>query len=192
LTLTLYADFACGYCRRLSPLLEELSARYRPDLRLVYLNLPHSEHELSLRLGLFAQAALSLGGPEAFWRVYDEIYPAQGELGDSQLTAIANAAGLPPAALIEASRKPALTPELEEIAEQAEEFGIDGTPTLLINGKRYDGLVPRATLARALAEEARYVRELARHGIPRSHIYDALCPTAPQSRPGNLYLPDGP
>jgi protein-disulfide isomerase len=182
-TLVFFGDFACQYCRQMVPIVADLAKRFPSDLRVVYKNLPHTDHPLSMRLARFAQEAFARGGSEAFWRVYDALFAIRGEPDDARLRSIAEAAGLVPAQLLAASRTEGLGSALEAIAKEAEALEVDGTPTIFVNGKRFDGVVARATLARRVTQESEFGRRLAERGVARARLYDVICPPPKPAEP---------
>ena len=177
-TLVFFGDFACEYCRQMVPIVAELEKK--SDLRVVYKSLPHTDHPPSVRLARFAQEAFARGGSDAFWRVYNALFAARGELDDARLRGIAEGAGLVPAQLLAASRTEGIGPALEAAAREAEALEIDGTPTIFVNGRRFDGVVGRAVLLRRVTQEVELGRQLAERGIARARLYDVICPPPPK------------
>ena len=78
--------------------------------------------------------------------MYDALFAARGELDDARLRSIAEGAGLVPAQLLAASRTRGNRLALEAASREAEALEIDGTPTIFVNGMRFDGVVGRAGL----------------------------------------------
>jgi protein-disulfide isomerase len=163
------------------PIVGELEKK--SDLRVVYKSLPHTDHPPSVRLARFAQEAFTRGGPEAFWHVYDALFAARGELDDARLRSIAEGAGLVPAQLLAASRTEGIGSALEAAAREAEALEIDGTPTIFVNGTRFDGVVGRAVLLRRVTQEAAIGRRLVERGIARARLYDVICPPPKPAEP---------
>jgi protein-disulfide isomerase len=176
-TMVFFADFACRYCRKMVPILTELARVHGSDVRLVYKSLPHPDDPESVRLARFAEAAFARGGSEAFFQVHDALYAAGDKrLDDAELRGIARAAGLVPAQLLGPSQEDGLGASLEAVAKEAEALEVDGTPTLFVNGQRFDGLVGRAALLGRVEQELELGRRLGERGIPRARLHDVICP----------------
>ena len=189
-TLVFFADFACQYCQKMVPVVAELAKRFPSDLRVIYKNLPHTDHPPSMRLARFAQEAFARGGSDAFWRVYDPLFALRGEPDDTRLRSIAEAAGLVPAQLLAASRTEGLGSALEAIANEAEALEVDGTPTIFVNGKRFDGVVGRVALARRVTQDSEFGRWLVERGVARARLYDVICPAPKPAEPVDPDEPD--
>src|SRR5207244_3774470 len=57
-TMVEFADFQCGFCRKVEPVLAELAGQYGEDLRLVFRHLPLGNNPESR---LIAEAAMAAG-----------------------------------------------------------------------------------------------------------------------------------
>jgi protein-disulfide isomerase len=78
--------------------------------------------------------------------------------------------------------------EIEADLDLAEDFELEGTPHLFVNGRRLEGMQPRARLERVIDEELRRARGLEQAGAPPASIYEAavaggMSPWQPRSKP---------
>lgn len=131
-TLVEYGDVECPYCRSLEPDLRTLLDE-RADVRLVFRHFPLvavHPHAYSAALALEAAAEHDL-----FWPLHDLLLRPDAPLGRAALTGYATQLGLPAEAI--------LRPESERfdarVREQFEggvDSGVEGTPTLFVNGVR--------------------------------------------------------
>jgi protein-disulfide isomerase len=136
-TLLEYGDFECPYCGTAYPVLKEVQRRMGKSLRFVFRNFPLAEmHPHALLAAEAAEAAAAQG---QFWPMHDLLFEHQEALGLVHLLAYAKKLQLD---------VPRFTKDLETHAFRArveEEFrggirsGVNGTPSLFINGVRYDG-----------------------------------------------------
>src|SRR5690606_11401955 len=90
-TVVVFSDFECPYCRDAAPALARVLAS-RP-VRLYFRHLPLPFHERAALAAEAAEEARAQGGDPAFWRYHDALFES-GELGESALVAHATRLGL--------------------------------------------------------------------------------------------------
>jgi protein-disulfide isomerase len=96
-------------------------------------------------------------GPAKYFQVVDGVYRAQAEIaqaGDAYtpLVRIAKEAGLTEEQFNACLQDKAQIDALQAREKRAEEDGVNGTPTFLINGKKIDGELTLAAMAAAIAK----------------------------------------
>ncbi|QIB35747.1 DsbA family protein [Ancylobacter pratisalsi] len=135
-TLVEYGDYECPYCGQEYPILKEVLRRLGGQVRLVFRNFPITEsHPHAAHAAAFAEAVAAIG---RFWEAHDLLYEHQATLDDASLAGFARVIGLPRADLDDALNG-------RHDAKIRQDFiggirsGVNGTPTLFINGLRYDG-----------------------------------------------------
>jgi len=135
-TLVEYGDYECPYCGEAYPLLKAVQAALGERLRFVFRNFPLAQmHPHALRAAQFAEAAAAQG---KFWETHDMLYEHQDALSDHDLAGYAHELGLPNTSFGEAvSGK--YDARIEADFSGGVRSGVNGTPTLFINGQRYDG-----------------------------------------------------
>ncbi|MFG1698906.1 Na+/H+ antiporter NhaA [Nonomuraea sp. NPDC049309] len=130
-TIVEYADFECPYCGRLQPILEEI-LRQNPDVRLVFRHFPlRTLHPRAAPAAIVAEAAADQG---RFWEMHDILYSNQRFLTDADLERYAAQLGVEPWADV-----PRHVARIAVDEESGQASGVRGTPTLFINGVRYEG-----------------------------------------------------
>ena len=92
---------------------------------------PHSEHA--------AEAAEAAGAQANFWGMHDLLFENQSALEDEDLAAYAGELGLDEKRLIREVTSTAYARRIREDFRDGVRAGVNGTPTLFINGQRYDG-----------------------------------------------------
>lgn len=135
----------CGHCARFAPQLEAWKRTQRPDVRLAYSPLPRSPND-ALSRGFFATRASG-----SLARVHGALFVAIHETQAvpmkptiDELAAWYGQQGLDAARLKAAMEAPALADQLAAARQFALRSGVEGTPTLVIDG-RYRILVPNAS-----------------------------------------------
>lgn len=157
-TLIEYGDFECPHCGRAYPVLKRVKSRLGSRLRFVFRHFPigdihpHAEHAAEA-----AESASARGGQRAFWAMHDLIFEHQNALDDSSLASYAAEAGVNGDAVLVDLREGRYSEQIRQGFISGARAGVNGTPTLFIDGIRYDGPRDEETLVAALelvAEEA--------------------------------------
>lgn len=146
--LTEYSDFQCPYCREVQTTVKGILREYPSEVRLIFKHLPLEIHPMAFRS---AQAAFCAGKQDAFWKFHDGLF--QADLSPEALNKLAQDLALD----LPQFEQCLLTPEsrtaiLNNLAE-AQQLGINSTPTFLINGKLFRGAVSFAELKGAIERE---------------------------------------
>ena len=147
-TLVEYADFECPFCGRAFHEVERLQRGLPGRMRCVIRHFPRSQmHPHAMQA---AEAAEAAGAQGKFWEMHDALFTHQDALGAEALRAHARSIRLDVARF---SR------ELDEhryLAKVRRDFldgvrsGVNGTPTMFINGVRWDGPYTAEALLRGM------------------------------------------
>lgn len=136
-TIVAFSDFECGYCSREFPKLNELMKTYSKEVRLVYKHTPLPFHPRARPAHAAAMMAHQELGDDGFWKFHDLVLSNPGRLSVPDLRKHAETLGLDLAAFdrLMANDKTIfamIRPDLKE----AEQCKVQGTPTILINGRK--------------------------------------------------------
>ena len=147
-TVVEYGDYECPYCAAAAPVLEQLVERSDGRVRLVFRNFPLADrHPYALTAALAAEAA---GAQDAFWPMHDLLFRKQDRLVDGALRAYAESLGLDGDRVVgEAAQE--FGDRVEADFAEGLAAGVEGTPTLFIDGVRYTGRMELGALRRAVA-----------------------------------------
>jgi protein-disulfide isomerase/uncharacterized membrane protein len=102
---------------------------------------PEAIHPLAGRAAEAAEAAGSLGGSAAYWKMHAWLMANQKAFSDDAVRAAAGKMGLDGAALLAAMDKPDVSAAIAEDARAAQRVGLTGVPMVFINSR----WVPRTT-----------------------------------------------
>lgn len=170
-TVVLFSDFQCPFCKSANEPLEAALAKHGDSVRLVFKHFPlpfHEQADEAAAAGVLAQRA------GKFWELHDLMFANQEELSVAALQGYLEQIGVEGVDLASAMED---DPELGEVIRRdmgmGIEAGVNGTPTLFINGVGYAG-VPEdldAILAQQL-EAARALRE--ETGKRGEELYEAM------------------
>ena len=151
-TLVEYGDFECPSCGQLYPVMKQIERAFGGNLRVVFRHFPlRASHPHALQAAVAAEAAAEQG---QFWAMHDRLFEHQTALGDEDLLHHASKVGLDPERFRLALNAPAHAERVGEDHSSGVRSGVNGTPTLFINGRRYDGPQDRGSLVETLARAA--------------------------------------
>ncbi|MCA9668226.1 MAG: thioredoxin domain-containing protein [Myxococcales bacterium] len=128
-----YADFRCGHCAAVAPMLKQLLAKYKGKVVLFFKPYP-------LRQGAAvraAQASLAAHLQGKFWPMHKRLFDNPSMHDAAGLTKLAKAAGLDVGKFQAAMQSRALLKIIDKNKREGLKLGITGTPTLYFNGKKY-------------------------------------------------------
>ena len=151
-TLVEFGDFECPHCAELIPLVAAARKAFGGNLRFVFRHFPlRSSHPHALAAAKAAEAA---GEQGKFWEMYDQLYRHQSRLEDEDLLRHARELGLDMPRFERELKSAATEGRIREHLSSASQSGAGGTPSLFVNGERYEGELERGPLFAALARAA--------------------------------------
>lgn len=134
-TITMFSDFQCRFCRESQPILAELLDEYPDDVRLVFRHLPLA----GVAAGFSgATAAVCADKQGSFWEFHDAAYQSD-TLTPARLIEIAEQIDLDIEAFEACIDAPATVEKVRTDAAEAVRLGVAGTPAFVVNGKLYKG-----------------------------------------------------
>jgi formate-nitrite transporter family protein len=145
--LVVYGDFECPYTaaalRSLGPLLER-GATFQVVFRYFPLREMHPHAQAA------AEAAEAAARQGRFWEMHDVLFRNQLRLESADLRRYAERLGLDLERFESDVADSVTGARIERDVESGEESGVDGTPSLFIDGRRYLGPRDTASLEEAL------------------------------------------
>ena len=132
-TVIEFADYQCPYCAAAFEVLHRLTKEFSGKVRIAYRHFPLDFHPDAHTAALYAQCAKAQG---KFWQLSKRFFDNAEELGEAALREHAKAEGLDLGRLDQCVKDPSTEATVRQDMEDAEEAGVDGTPTLFINGRR--------------------------------------------------------
>jgi protein-disulfide isomerase len=139
-TIVEFSDFQCPFCRRLAPVLRELSRRYPTQVRLVFRNMPLiAIHHAAERAAKAGACAATQG---RFWEMHDLMFAEQSSLSPDALKEKARRLKLD-SKVFDRCLDSDSTPEAVQIDQKAaERLGLTSTPSSFVNGRFIAGSLP--------------------------------------------------
>ena len=147
-TLLEYGDYQCSYCGEAYPVLKEVQAKMGKKLRFVFRNFPiTSAHPQAFIAAEAAEAAAAQG---KFWPMHDKLYENQYDLTPESLVIYAEQLGLDRESFVREVNDQTHAKRIKHDFQTGVMSGVNGTPSLFINGERYDGPRDVRSLVEAL------------------------------------------
>ncbi len=134
ITVVEYADFECPFCGAARAMLEQFAEQNAAKVRFCYAPFPLQMHPNALTAG---QAALFARDHGKFWELHTLMFEHQDDLSPAAVRKLAESIGLDGAALAKAVSSGKYLDELEASKAAGKEAGVTGTPSLLVNGRRF-------------------------------------------------------
>ena len=162
-TIINFDDLECPYCARMhAQLFPNTIDRYKDKIRIVYKDYPLIEiHPWALHAAINANC-LAAQSPNSYWNYVDYLHTHGDDISGPQRDAAKSAAMLDKLARdegqrskLDAAKLDACLTKQDESAvrsslKEGDSLGVDGTPTLFINGERLSGAVPESQVWMAI------------------------------------------
>jgi protein-disulfide isomerase len=147
-----YGDFECPFCAEAEPVLKTLRRSLQNILLFAFRHFPLAEaHPHALHA---AEAAEAAGAQGKFWQMHDYLFAHQEALEDSDLVEGAAAIGCDVDRFIREMAEARYAARVREDFSSGIRSGVNGTPSLFINGLRYDGPRDLESLLAAIEQVA--------------------------------------
>ncbi len=137
ITVTVFTDFECPFCRMAHQQIKDLAARYTESVRVLFKNFPLNMHK-DARTAAYAAACAHLQGK--FWPYADLLFENQEQLDTSSLYKYAEQVGLDMDKFKESMESGQGEKIVDADIAEGVELGINGTPGVFINGHFFNGV----------------------------------------------------
>jgi Na+:H+ antiporter, NhaA family len=136
-SIVLYGDYLCPYCRRLGPVLDRLRQALGERFAYAFRHFPNERAHPGATF--VAQAAEAAARQGHFWQMHDRLYGQEPPLGEEQVSEFATALGLDKERFRRDLESEETRRRVDEDLADGRRNGVTGTPTLFVDGIRYDG-----------------------------------------------------
>jgi protein-disulfide isomerase len=182
-TLVVFSDFECPFCKRGAETIDKLAAAYPNDLRVVWKDLPLPMHEHAEAAAELARTARAQNGDKGFWAAHDLLYAAQPDLGDASLRAIAGKLDMKWTDVRAAIRTARFGAVIRGDVALSDRTDVQATPTTFVNGRKVAGAQPYDTVRAVIDVELEKARHLLSGGVPRAQLYATIAQKGRQTTP---------
>ena len=145
-SIVIFTDYNCGYCKRAAPILKDL-LKSDPNLKVVVKELP------ILGPGSLVSAAAGLSvfsiAPEKYLPFHFKMFETDIK-SEQDIYDVAKDVGIDQEKLVAEMKNPAIHTTLRKITALASDLGISGTPAYVIDGYLYPGALTKSQLVAAI------------------------------------------
>lgn len=173
-TIVEFADFQCPFCKKSAETLERVRAHYGDKIRVVWKDEPLSFHARAIPAAQLARSARQQKGDAAFWTVHDKLFDSHPALEDSDLEAVAKAAGIDVAKAMAAVKAKTFTKPIDDDISLADDLQATGTPHYFVNGRRMVGAQAFEKFKEVIDQEIAKAEALVNGGVARAALYDTI------------------
>jgi protein-disulfide isomerase len=132
-TIVAFSDFECPSCAQQHPVLERIVSEFGDRVRLVMRDFPLSQHANARKAAEAAEAAREQG---KYWEYATVLFRNQSALGVDKLRQYASEIGLDRKRFDASLDSGKFAEKVQRDVIDGHKLGINGTPTLYINGRR--------------------------------------------------------
>lgn len=151
-TIVAYGDFQCGACRTAEDAVRKLQTESPEQIRYVYRHFPVADaHETALPAAEVAELAAT---HDRFWAYHDATYRSKRPPSRDALVQVAGKLGIDADEVTQTLDEHRYASRIAEDFDSGVRSGVDGTPTLFVNGIRHDDDMDAATLRTAVGAAA--------------------------------------
>jgi predicted DsbA family dithiol-disulfide isomerase len=129
-----FSDFECPHCGAAHPVLARTLEQFSGKVNLVFKQFPLDSHKNAAPAARAAVAAQQQG---KFWELADLLFEHQRELSGEKIVELAKQAGVDVAKFDTARESDSVKERVEKDKKEGIELGVQGTPSLFINGRPY-------------------------------------------------------
>jgi protein-disulfide isomerase len=145
-----FADLECPFCRTFNSTLQDFQKRHPNQVTFVFVHLPLSMHRFARPAARAVECAHPFG---KFHELVDVIYDKQDSLGLKSWSSYALEAGvIDTLRFVRCVSETSTLPMVEAGIAAARRLNVTGTPTVIINGWRYDAPPSASELDQAVAD----------------------------------------
>lgn len=140
-SLVVFGDFECPFCKEeASTLRQSIPSTFPGKVRVYFMDFPlESIHPWS-RAAAIAGRCIYKQGEDSFWKYHDWVYEHQNEITpdnyNAKLMEWAGSSGVDSVQLGRCVDSKATDAEVTRTLAMGHDLGVDGTPTLYLNGRR--------------------------------------------------------
>ncbi|MDI6777950.1 MAG: thioredoxin domain-containing protein [Patescibacteria group bacterium] len=152
--VVLFSDFQCPYCKAFHETYRKAISEYKDKVLFAYKYLPLDFHKQAMNAAVAAECA---GEQGKFWEMADRLYSSQTDWqnteGTTKFKSYAVALGLNAAKFNQCVDENKPKDKIAADQEEAQNFGISGTPAFFVNDQFFGGVVSYEELKKTIDGE---------------------------------------
>lgn len=131
-----YGDYQCPYCLDFYHTIKKLQKKFGNKFAFVFRNFPLDMHPYALSAAIAAEI---MAKNNQFWPMHDLLYENQDRLADHYLFSYVKKLGVNHAKFKKDFADEQFTDKIQADIDGGVKSGVNGTPSIFINGKKYEG-----------------------------------------------------
>lgn len=145
--ISVFSDFQCPYCKAVADQLPELIRDFKDKINIQYMFYPldagcNKKMKGGLHVHACKAAYLSACDKEKFVEVHDKIFEKQSEINTENLKLWAKEFNLSETCFSD----PKIQDKIQQTLNAGDQYNLKSTPTIIINGRKLEGLIPTVHL----------------------------------------------
>ncbi|MBV8706296.1 MAG: thioredoxin domain-containing protein [Acidobacteriaceae bacterium] len=146
-TLVEFSDFQCPYCSAAVGQLREVLKMYPTQVKLIFKQFPLEMHP---QADLAAAAAVAAHKQGKFWAMHDAMFAHPESLSRKGILSLAQQNGLEMSQFENDIDSTVVRETVVRDVQDGNQAGVEGTPTVFINGQHYNGAVTADALKQVI------------------------------------------
>ena len=156
ITLVEFSDFQCPFCVKAIHQLEAVMKAYPNDVKLIFKQYPLESHP---QASISAAAALAAHQQGKFWPMHDALFANRTRLSRATILQLAGGLGLDMKRFTADMDSPATKKAVTKDVDDGDKAGVEATPTIFIDGQRYNGSLELAAMKPILDAELKKLKK---------------------------------
>lgn len=136
IVLVEYGDYQCPYCADFYYTIKKLQKKFGNKFAFVFRNFPLDMHPYALSASIAAEI---MAKNNQFWPMHNLLCENQGSLTDDYLFGYAEQLGVNHAQFKKDFADEKFIDKIQSDIDGGVKSGVNGTPSIFINGKKYEG-----------------------------------------------------
>jgi len=153
-TVVIFSDFQCPYCKEAMHNLEIIQSKRPSDLAIVYRHFPLGFHRYANVAARASECAKEVG---LFESMQDTLFAHQDSLGTIPWTQLAQRVGIRDTSVFrECLKKTSIAALVSRDSADGRRLGVSGTPVILVGELEFTGSPSHEVLSKAIDDAARH------------------------------------
>lgn len=153
ITIVEFSDFQCPYCAAAVPEIKALLNAFPTQVKLIFKEYPLEMHS---QADLAAAAAIAAQKQGKFWQLHDAMYGHYQDLSRKSILALAKQTGMDMDRFETDIDSTEVRETVVRDVQDGDAAGVNGTPTLFVNGQRYNGPILLSSLKPVMDDELQH------------------------------------
>lgn len=156
-TLVEFSDFQCPYCAKAVHQLDAVLKAYPSQVKLIFKQYPLESHP---QASISASAALAAYQQGKFWEMHYALFANREKLSRKTILDLATGLGLDMKRFTADLDSPQTKKAVARDVEDGDKAGVEATPTVFIDGQRYNGSLAFEAVKPIIETELKHPKKL--------------------------------